>query len=365
MGEFMKEDTQTPRISSIVLSGVYDGSAEQSEVSLVENLFWRASQDVGVEDLQQRQSQLIGLQRALRSTLTVFRRNSQALNDAITDSAAPVDADNRVESEPVGEPDSYFSFIEAELSAVMGELMEIGAAVNELNVLNHRVSTAVAAESMRVSLSEGRDYSPEIDDQDDNEEAEKAVQRQTVARLSLTKSELDLLEKSRTASAQIATEEPAPPPMRVVSNAVKQSDEIRDSMHVWPDPEPHTLKRETAVSISSIAVPFVTSTGWTQMYSVLEDGTKAGSDVSVLMAHIERGADVKVVVNGNYSFKASKVWVTDGVVFVQSERNVLMEDGSGKNQELRSEVVNTCGERLVMGSNTNKLRCSVRFFAKY
>merc|ERR1712096_169135 len=120
MGEFMKEDTQTPRISSIVLSGVYDGSAEQSEVSLVENLFWRASQDVGVEDLQQRQSQLIGLQRALRSTLTVFRRNSQALTDAFADSSE-AEAEAAIESEPVGEPDSYFSFIEAELSAVMGE----------------------------------------------------------------------------------------------------------------------------------------------------------------------------------------------------------------------------------------------------
>ena len=55
--------------------------------------------------------------------------------------------------------------MEDELSTVMGELMEVAAEVNELNVLNHRVSNAVVAKSnsLRVSQAHSAQHSQHTD----------------------------------------------------------------------------------------------------------------------------------------------------------------------------------------------------------
>ena len=69
------------------------------------------------------------------------------------------------------------------------------------------------------------------------------------------------------------------------------------------------------------------------MFCVREDESRAGGDLGALMAHIKDGADVKVVVDGNYSFETSKVWLADGVVSVRSALNLPM-DGTGNDVSL-------------------------------
>ena len=153
------------RLSSMVLSASEARSETLSaNVSLVDNLFWRAPDDVCVEDLQQRQSQLLGLQRALRSTLSVLRGNAEALEQSVrVNEVEQATTAWTVESEAVAEPGAYFAWMEDELSMVMGELMQVAAEVNELNVLNHRVSTAVAADSMRVSRAHSAEHVEEAE----------------------------------------------------------------------------------------------------------------------------------------------------------------------------------------------------------
>ena len=72
-------------------------------------MFWRKPSDVCVDDLQQRQSRLLGLQRALRSMLSVFRSNATALDQSVRANANSNEVEQgttawTVESEVVVEP---------------------------------------------------------------------------------------------------------------------------------------------------------------------------------------------------------------------------------------------------------------------